>query len=102
MTVYRATRYEVGGQLAHGGEVETHYDPMPATVTQVWDYEGDPWTRVGDEWLPVEPEYGSVPWEELLEDFGPVTDEEHHSYWPECPHCLLELVDELHLRGHLP
>lgn len=85
MTVYYATPYMVGGSYTHGGDREVHHDSIPDHVTKLWEIDpaepGDtmPWIK-GDDgyWTPAEPGYDvlTLSSEELLEEFGPVSDDE--------------------------
>lgn len=85
MTVFYAERYLVGGLETHGGDLETHYDPMPADLVRVWEvdpadpWDTTPWVRGADGIWTVEgegPDGLALPWEELLEEFAPVSDDE--------------------------
>jgi hypothetical protein len=85
MTVFYAQDYMVGGLYIHGGDRETHYTPMPEGLKKVWEIEpvppGDttPWVRGdGDYWTVAAEghEELALSWEELLEEFGPLTDDE--------------------------
>jgi hypothetical protein len=85
VTVYYATPYAVGGLHTHGGDLETHYDPMPEGLTKVWEIDPadpndtTPWVRGDDDVWTVESEGDeglALSWIELLDDFGPLTDDE--------------------------
>jgi hypothetical protein len=84
MTVFYAKTYTVGGLYTHGGDRETHHDPMPEDLTRVWEIEPflpadtRPWERDADGFwsMPDEPDSQVLDWVELLDGFGPVTDDE--------------------------
>jgi len=85
MTVYYAERYTVGGLYTHGGDEETHHDPMPANLTKVWEIDPadpndtTPWVRDADNLWTVQGEGDegfALSWIELLDEFGPLTDDE--------------------------
>lgn len=88
MTIYSSHMYEVGGRYTHGGDIERHTDAMPAGLFQVWEIgedethwvcnDGGIWTAVG------EADSVELTWDELLAEFGPVTDDEEEigAPWP--------------------
>lgn len=85
MAVYSKTTYTVGGQYTHGGDIETHYDPMPEGLNRVWEIEPydpndtTPWVRDADGIWTLEgraDESQALEWEDLLDGFSPVTDDE--------------------------
>lgn len=86
MTIYSSHTYEVGGQYTHGGDIETHTDPMPDGLFQVWEVEdGAHWVCNNGIWTAVgEADPIELTWVELLDEFGPVTDEpdEIGAEWP--------------------
>jgi hypothetical protein len=85
MTVFSAHQYLVGGLVTHGGDIEWHIDEQPAGLTRVWDAEGEAWGEftdsIGVHWTPVDsdgwpiPDHREVTWAELLQEWGPATDE---------------------------
>lgn len=85
MTFYFATPYMVGGSWTHGGDREVHHDPIGDNITKVWEVDpaepGDttPWVKGADGyWSPEGEGFDSLelPWEDLLEEFGPLTNDE--------------------------
>jgi hypothetical protein len=73
MTVYRKHV-----SYAADGEPEPHYDQIPAEVSEVRETgDGWPWFRSGVKWATVLPSGETVYLDEveLLEEFGPVTDD---------------------------
>lgn len=80
MTTYEATPYLAGGLETHGGDWETHYDDIPAGLGHVWDDEGNRWVQYEEDGKvlytpsPRGPEGRVCTGDELLEEFGPVTD----------------------------
>lgn len=91
MTIYASYTYPVPGE-PNG---ERHTDNMPADLRQVWEVEGgNQWVRTEDD-IWYSPAGGNdtqlLDWEELLKDFGPVTDDEtevREAYAPDwCPYC---------------
>ena len=85
MTEFRAHEYLVGGPVTHGGDIEWEISTQPAGLTQVWDRDGLEWRDFGDAsgpfWLPFDADGRLLPhpreasWVELLQEWGPVTDE---------------------------
>lgn len=83
MTIFYAKPYLVGGSYTHGGDEEVHFDEMPADLTKVWEIDPfppddtRPWTRDDNGLWSFEGEDGlELSWEELLYEFGPLTDDE--------------------------
>lgn len=83
MTIYASYTYPVPGE-PNG---ERHTDNMPASLRQVWEVEGGNWWVRDNHDIWTSPANGDdsvwLGWEELLTDFGPVTDNEDEARHPD-------------------
>lgn len=85
MNAFSAEQYLDGGPVTYGGVLSWEISKQPAGLIRVWDAEGEAWGEFTDSiglfWTPVDgdgwpiPDQREVTWAELLQEWGPVTDD---------------------------